>query len=206
MLLGVHLKLIRSLYPMPTPLQGGLLNAMGVPYGSKSIRQPLIDLRLLDDYVWKYFIQTVLNEEGSFSVGMRKDGRITAKITIERAIDLTNSLPKSFISSLDYGSQNIKSIENWSIHRMIVKRPPLMLIGEYMELSKRHRFPGQTYLWPRPHPIRILKTKDDRITVAWRFETENRELNDLFHDYYGMLPGTWKSVVFREVVSILQEL
>lgn len=124
MLLGVHLKLIRSLYPMPTPLQGGLLNAMGVPYGSKSIRQPLIDLRLLDDYVWKYFIQTVLNEEGSFSVGMRKDGRITAEITIERAIDLTNSLTKSFISSLDYGSQNIKNIENWPLHRMIVKRPP----------------------------------------------------------------------------------
>jgi len=45
---------------------GRLLNSIGIPYGSRSINQPFVDLSRLSDDIWRYYIQSTLTEEGSF--------------------------------------------------------------------------------------------------------------------------------------------
>ena len=61
------------------------------------------------------------------------------------------------------------------------------------------------YLWRHPVPVRLLKTRDDRVTVQWRLETRRRKIVDLIHDCYGMLPGTWKSLVFEEMYRFYRD-
>lgn|GEM_PF-1618801 len=187
------------------PLIGRLMNVIGVPYGSKSIRQPFIDLKLLDDGTWRYYFQTTLTEEGNFHVEVTEQNRLSGRITLVRTVDVTDILPKSFVNSLDQGFHSIKSVEDRAIQKLIARRPPLMLMAEYMELNRRHRPIGQVYPWRHPFPERLLKTKDDRVTVQWRLETRRRELVDLIHDHYGMLPGTWKSLVFEKLYRFYRD-
>jgi len=186
-------------------LMGRLMNFIGVPYGSKSIKQPFMDLKRLDDDTWKYYLQATLTEEGNFYVEISRQKRLSGRIALTRAVDITDILPRSFVDSLDQGFHSIKDIEDRAIQKLIARRPPSLLMAEYVELNKRHRFVGQAYPWRHPFPERILKTKDGRVTVSWRLETRRRELVDLIHDHYGMLPGTWKAMVFEKLYCFYRD-
>ncbi len=183
---------------------GRLLNSIGVPYGSRSISQPFVDFRRLSDEIWKYHIQSTLTEEGSFSLELTRHNRLSPKIAISRTVDVTDILPKSLIDSLDYGRRSVKDLDDY-VQELIVKKPPSMIMAEFIELNRRLRFPGQLYPWRHPRPDILSKTKDDRVTVEWRLETRRHDLVDLVHDYYGMLPGTWKSMVFEKLYHFYKD-
>lgn len=119
-------------------------------------------------------------------------------------MDVTDILPKSLIDSLDYGRRSVKDLDDY-VQELIVKKPPSMIMAEFIELNRRLRFPGQLYPWRHPRPDILSKTKDDRVTVEWRLETRRHGLVDLVHDYYGMLPGTWKSMVFEKLYHFYKD-
>jgi len=191
----------RVLVSYADSLTGRLINAIGVPYGSKSTKQPFMNLRPLSDDLWRYYFQTTLTEEGSFTLVLTKQNILAAKFSLTRTIDVTAFLPRSFVETLDEGSYSIKTIKERAIQKLIARKPPSILIAEFMELNRRHGFVAQMLPLPHPHPERIIKTKDDKVTVRWVMEIKKQGWVDLIHDYYGMLPSTWKSTVLEKVYS-----
>ncbi len=187
----------KALVSYADPLTGRLLNAIGVPYGSKTINQPFVDFKRMSNDVWKYHVQTTLAEEGAFTLRV-SDKRLTAKIKIMRAVDVTDILPRSFIESLDYGPTVVGEIRDKGILKLIAKYFPDLLIAEYHEFARRHRGQVNMYLWHMPYLIRVQKSKDERVTAHWSFEVARSELIDLIYDYYGVLPSTWKSIAFEK--------
>ena len=181
------------------PLIGRLLNAIGIPYGSRALNQPFMDFKRVDNSVWRYHFQATLTEEGAATLRVMQDKRISMKISLTRAIDITDLLPKSFVTSLDYGAHSIgKTISDKNIYRIIISNPPTLLQAEFEELTRRHSRQIPIYAWRPPYPYRIQKSKDDRITVHWTLEIIKADPVNLIHDHYGMLPGTWKSIAFEK--------
>ena len=121
-----------------------------------------------------------------------------------RTVDVTDILPRSFIDSIDYGPHAIKDLDT-HIQELLTKKSPSMIMAEFVELNRRHRVLRPPYPWPHPRPDVLLKTKDDRVTVRWRIETRKHELIDLIHDCYGMLPGTWKAMVFEKLYCFYRD-
>ncbi|MHC1628138.1 MAG: hypothetical protein ACXQTI_04850 [Candidatus Nezhaarchaeales archaeon] len=181
------------------PLTGRLLNAIGIPYGPRAQNQPFVSFKRMDNSTWKYHFQATLTEEGAITLRVMQDKRIGMKISLTRAIDITDLLPKNFVSSLDYGAHSIgKTISDEKIYRTIISNPPTLLQAEFEELTRRHSRQIPIYAWRPPYPYRIQKSKDDRITIHWALEIIKTHLVDLIYNYYGMLPGTWKSIAFEK--------
>ncbi|RLF15561.1 MAG: hypothetical protein DRN06_05855 [Thermoprotei archaeon] len=79
---------------------------------------------------------------------------------MERAVDITELLPRSFVGSLEYGYRNIRDVEDRSVRRIVFQNPPTMLMAEFMELNRRCMALRKAYSWTHPYPVRLLRTKD----------------------------------------------
>jgi len=71
-------------------------------------------------------------------------------------------------------------------------------MDEVYELRKRHYPSISLYEWPEPILHRVKKTKTGRVTALWYYDISRKKLVKLFHDYYGLLPKTWKSIAFEK--------
>ncbi|RLF08021.1 MAG: hypothetical protein DRJ69_06590 [Thermoprotei archaeon] len=179
-------------------LTGRKLNVLGVPYGSKAIHQPSIDLSRMDDETWRHYVRTLLTEEGSCSLSMRHR-RLGWIVSYGRSVDLTEVLPKYFVDSLreDKYYYVKTGIKDDRILQLIEERPPRLMLAEYYEFIRRHSRHISAETWPEIKPHVIHKSRRGRVTVHWRFRSEDDEIVELFRDYYGMLPGTWKALALE---------
>lgn len=97
----------------------------------------------------------------------------------------------------------VKGIINNELYKVILKNPSLLLFNEYNELIRRHRPKISPSLFPKPRPQDIQKNLNESITVSWSFKTGADILVELFHDYYGMHPNSWKSFCFKRDISFI---
>jgi len=81
--------------------------------------------------------------------------------------------------------------------KIIYGNPPRLLANEIFELIKRHRKDVDPIVWNDARPQRLHFSKDERVTVCWDFRVGRFDLVRILHDRYGMLDGTWKSIVFE---------
>ena len=178
-----------------------LLSYIGVPAGRKTVNQPSIDFSGMSDEVWRYHIRATLTEEGSATLEIGPKDYLKFKIELGRSVDITNYIPKDRIDDIPTGHINVhkaalEGIIDDRIYEIIISCPPKLLVNEYHELRRRH-FP-MVSSFPRLRPHILYKSNSGRVTIGWRFIVSSHQLVDLFHDVYGMLPGTWKSIAFEE--------
>jgi len=175
------------------------LHAIGVPYVKKTVNQPTIDLSRMDEDTWRYHVQTTLSEEGfgMFLLDRRK-GTLEMLVGWGRSYDITKNVPQDLVESLRPGTYTLEKIRDigYDLFKTVIECYPPFLMKEYRELQRRHSMEVPLQLWPRPRPWALRVTKDGRLVSDWIFETTNRKLVTILHEYYGMLPGTWKAEAF----------
>jgi hypothetical protein len=182
------------------------LHMIGLQDGWKVLYQPNIDLSVLPDEVWRYYVSTTLTEDGYAVFSLQHNYRLRFQLGWARSVDITDYVPEDIVSILDRGKRyNLAeiSIETGEpVPNFVARHPPQHLMNEFRELIRRHEQDHRHHVnplsWPRPRPSYIHVSKNGRVTVLWDFRTSNLELIKLFHDKYGMLKGTWKSDVFEK--------
>ncbi len=182
------------------------LNAIGLQYGRKVLHQPNIDLSVLSDKLWRYYVSTTLTEDGCANLSLNsRSNTLRFYVAWSRSIDITKYVPKDFISVLDRG-KSYKLSDIWEIDRnifdVIYRNPPALLLNEFTNIVQRHAKDPKYYVdpssWPRPRPSYVHFSKSGNLTVSWEFRVQSSQLVRIFHDKYGMLKGTWKHNVFEK--------
>jgi len=151
----------------------------------------------MDEETWRYYVRTLLTEEGSCNLILHHR-RLAWTVSYGRSIDLTAILPRDFAASLDEDKYYyIRAIKDQKVLEIIRQNPPKLMTVEFNEFIRRHSKHIQVHTWPSYRPHVIHKSKRGRVTVHWRFRSEDDEIVELFRDYYGMLPGTWKALALE---------
>jgi hypothetical protein len=186
---------------------GRAIVASGLSYGRKTRTNPSLDSSIIQDpKLFSYHIQATLNEEGWCSLKIDKR-RATFDLAWGRAVDITNSLSKEQIDEIQEIVAKrrrrkipIKSIDP-KLYRTILLNPPRLFDQEITLLNYAHiqkdEFEGI--------PTKVHLSKENRITAFWGIHFNRPELIDIFHNEYGMLPGTWKAKRFENLYKAYKE-
>lgn len=196
----------------PHPKHGGIrinfdgitsriLHKAGIQYGNKVINQPELDEFLIKhDNLWREHVRITLTEEGSISLSIKENKTLYMRIVIQRAVDVTDLLPRKFVRSLKHGHHQKRNIRN-DIIETINTHPPKLLIQEWKGFIYHH---PQTKI-AEPYLDKIGKSKDGRVSAYWNLNFTNPNSIDLIHEY-GFLKGTWKALRFEKLYSIYKKL
>lgn len=186
-----------------SPVLARALDASGLPFGRKTITNPSLDpLLKRDPELFRYHIRATLTEEGSCSLTIDKHRRVRFRIAWGRSVDITAKLSSKQIeilkrTTIECGKNKITKgyIKDFYVISEVNKNPPLSFDQEVILLNFYHKEKE----WPEARFKALHVSKEDRITVHWDIRFTRPELVDLFHDEYGMLPGTWKARRFEKL-------
>jgi hypothetical protein len=181
-------------------LTGRRLEIIGIPRGRKALNEPTIDLSKMPNKIWKYHVKTTLTEDGSASLGLARGKWPLISIELERVVDITRYIPKDIISVFNPGDYRIGMIsrEMPKLLDIIKKHPPRVLKLELNEFIRRH----SNQLSPMDKPViyvwSIHVSKNYDVTAEWKLFTKKHSIVDIIAREYGMLPYTYKDIVFKK--------
>lgn len=190
-------------------LTARLLNASGLPYGSKTKVNPALDpLVFTDPETRRYHVQATLTEEGWISLRVNRNRNIQMEVGWNRSTDITDRLTEEQRNALlKFRGETIfmGDIDSRETLTTILSHPHETLAQEKMAIVQSHsdEIPGDT--WPQLRIKGIHVSKKGRVTVSWSFQTRRPILVELLCERYGMLPGTWKAERAEKLYRIYQE-
>ncbi len=154
------------------PFLGRILQKLGVPYGNKSMINPIVPSFIWSNIAYmKIYLTQVFDDEGHATT---KESR---KMVLGRS-SVVNNLPKDFVDSLPHGKRIMFNQLPDNVKELIIKQPPMLLIGEYFLLKKlgierKMRCRG------------IYKYQNNNVSADWVIELYGKENMRKFQETIG---------------------
>ncbi len=180
---------------------------LGVPLGHKGKNIPTYELKYLDEETFKYYVQSLLTEEGNLYVEIQRDRWISLELSWTRFIDLTKDLedPYKYIKKFGYGSLSTKKV--------LENSPEIFLIAglkgnpyleyEAKEISRRLDIPIDK-IKLRINRFYISK-RDDGIRASWQAHIlDNKYVIKVLKEV-GFIPGSFKDHYSKMILKLYHE-